>query len=214
MNLLPTDIDLDASADTLRRPEGHTQNFNGRKIWKSVDDLARHGVLLERDRPELLIETGTRWAGFATWAAVKYGIDVITIDISPVRVGIALDPRITQIVANSISPLTVEKVAHLAHGRRTMVVLDADHHSGHVVNEVIAYAPMVSVGCAFVVEDTLADYVGGWVASQIGNQINAVGGPMAGANLLVSDPRFERDLEIENMSAVSHSPAGWWRRVA
>lgn len=212
MTLPETLIDIAASAATFDSKDGFTQHHNGRAMWKTKDDLDRYRMLLNWDAPDLLIETGTRWGGFACWVADTFQIDVITVDISPATRG-TLPDGVTSIRGDSIDPAVIGRVHELARSRRAMVVLDSDHHRPHVAAEIIGYSPLVGAGCALVVEDTIADYAGSEVGRRCGNRIPEVGGPAyAVMDLLMGNPLFERDA-IEYLTPVSHHPAGWWRRV-
>lgn len=209
---LETSIDVAASMATFDDRAGFTQNYNGVGMWKTVDDLARYEHVLAATRPELVIETGTRWGGFAHWLADKHHVDVMTIDVG----GTAHDrvfPRVTSFKGDSVDERIVEAAADAARGRRTMVVLDSDHHAPHVAAEIRAYGPLVSPGCYLVVEDALADLAVGDEARRFGKQIPELGGPMAAIEeTLVGVDGWVRDLEVENLTRVSHHPAGWWVR--
>jgi cephalosporin hydroxylase len=208
---LETDVDVAASMATFDDRADFQQNYNGVSMWKTADDLARYEHVLAATRPELVIETGTRWGGFAHWLADKHGLDVVTIDVG----GTAYDrvfPRVTSLKGSSVDERIVEAAAAAAAGRRTMVVLDSDHHAPHVAEEIRAYGPLVTPGCYLVVEDALADLAGDG-ARRFGNRIPEVGGPLAAIEeTLAGADGWVRDLEVENLTRVSHHPAGWWRR--
>lgn len=213
MPRLETSIDVAASMATFDDRAGFTQNYNGVAMWKTADDLARYEQVLAATRPELVIETGTRWGGFAHWLADRHGVDVVTIDVG----GIAFDHvfrRVTSLKGNSVDERIVATAVAAAAGRRTMVVLDSDHHAPHVAAEIRAYGPLVTPGCYLVVEDALADLAAGDAARRFGKQIPEVGGPMAAIEeALAGADGWVRDLEVEDLTRVSHHPAGWWRRV-
>lgn len=212
--MLPeTSLDMVATAATFDTDAGFCQYFNGRKMWKTADDLERYTRIIEVTKPQLIIETGTRWGGFAEWASVCFGVKVITIDVQPVVSAGPLPPSVTVILGDSVRDEIVERVAHLAHGKRTMVVLDSDHHAPHVRREIRAYGPMVTPGCYLVVEDGFSDLCGLTVARRCGNRIPEDGGPLhAIATELAGAEGWTRDREIEDLTSVSHHPAGWWRR--
>jgi cephalosporin hydroxylase len=69
MRLPETSIDIEASAALFADKDGFTQYHQGRAMWKTKDDLDRYRILLAGDAIDLLIETGTRWGGFAAWVA-------------------------------------------------------------------------------------------------------------------------------------------------
>jgi cephalosporin hydroxylase len=214
VELPPTTLDIAASVATFNTDEGFTQDYRGVPIWKTVDDLKRYYRAILHTQPEVIVETGTKWGGFAAWLADTFRIEVITIDIqrdpdrAPSWPGVTFFDQTT-----SIDPVTVAAVRRLTAGRDTMVTLDSDHHAPHVNREIEAYGPLVTPGCYLVVEDGLADLGGEDVARRIGHDIPRCGGPLWSiARGLVDNPRWRRDVDIENLSPISHHPAGWWIR--
>jgi cephalosporin hydroxylase len=214
MQLISTDIDVEASYATLETEAGHKQWHAGLGVWKSVDDLNRHGTIIAATRPEVVIETGTRWGGYAAWVADTFGIDVITVDIERTAGRPSTWPRVSYVLGDSVKPAATREVRRLRAGRRTMVVLDSDHHAPHVEREIATYGPLVTPGCHLVVEDGLADLLEPDRAQIIGHRIPKLGGPLrAISTTLAGRPGWRRDLAIENLSPISHSPGGWWIRT-
>lgn len=210
-------FDLAASLATLDTTEGHTQSYNGVSIWKSKEDLQRYERIFSdpNTRPDTLIETGTRWGGFALWAADRWGIEVLTIDIQRTRGDATRHPAVMMVVANSADPVTILSASDRVRGRRTMVVLDSDHHAAHVEAEIKGYAPLVSPGQFLVVEDTIADLADVAHAKQIGDRIPQEGGPMRALDAqrgLLVELGFQPAAGIEDLYPITHSPGGWWRR--
>lgn len=194
---------------------GHEQDVAGVRTWKVVDDLARYRLAVRAGRPEVVVETGTKWGGSALWFA-GLGLDVVTVDVDrePSAPARRLSDRVTWLAGDSAHPKTVAAVARLVAGRRTMVSLDSDHHAGHVRAEIEAYAPLVSPGCHLVVEDGIAD-LAGQAGRIIGGRIPELGGPLVAVRETVATwPGWTRDADIERITSVTHHPAGWWRRDA
>ena len=159
------------------------------------------------------MEIGTRWGGTAAWFADTFAVDVITVDVSAAP-NIQGWPNVTTVRGSSIAADVVAQVTGLAAGRRCMVSLDSDHHFPHVAAEIRAYGPLVSSGCYLVVEDALGDLVPPDDARRFGAGLPEVGGPLPAIEQeLAGDPAWVRDLDVEGMDPVSHSPFGWWRRV-
>jgi cephalosporin hydroxylase len=72
---------------------------------------------------------------------------------------------------------------------------------------------MVSSGCYLVVEDGIADLGGEEVGRRCGNQIPQIGGPLVAIQEeLIGAEGWYRDRSIEDLTPVSHHPAGWWVR--
>lgn len=203
-------VDVGASWRTFAHAGGYTQFHRGQAMWKTVDDLDRYRVVVESTRPDVVVETGTKWGGSAWWFADQFKVDVITVDVKPVST--PNHPRVTYLRGDSVE--LAATVAHLVAGRRCMVVLDSDHRAPHVEAEIRAYSPLVSVGCYLVVEDTIGDLVGP-DGVRFGIDVPRIGGPLRAVEAtLVDDPAWERDEEVEQLTQVSHHPAGWWRRVS
>jgi cephalosporin hydroxylase len=212
MPQLETLIDVAASMATFDDRAGFQQDYNGVAMWKTVDDLKRYELIISATRPELVVETGTRWGGFAHWCADHHRVDVLTIDVLGTAFRLEF-PRVTSLRGNSIHGKIIAAATEAARGRRTMVVLDSDHHAPHVVEEIRAYSPLVTPGCYLVVEDGLADFAEGDAARRFGKRIPEVGGPLVAIEeTLFGKSGWVRDLEVENLTRVSHHPAGWWCR--
>jgi cephalosporin hydroxylase len=208
-----TPISITASIDTFGTKAGYTQHHQTVPMWKSAPDLDRYRHIIEATRPEVVVETGTRWGGTAAWLADTFGVQVITVDIADAP-AIRDWPGVTAVIGSSIAPEIVARVTELVEGRRCMVSLDSDHHFGHVLAEIRAYAPLVSSGCYLVVEDALGDLVKPEEARRFGARIPEEGGALPAIEAELFDrPGWVRDLDVEGMSPVSHSPFGWWRRA-
>jgi cephalosporin hydroxylase len=68
-------------------------------------------------------------------------------------------PRITFLLGSSVSPEILEKVKScVGHSDGLiMIVLDSDHHEGHVLAELMSYSPFVTVGSHCLVQDGAMD---------------------------------------------------------
>lgn len=212
--LPPVDIDVEASFATLETEDGHKQWHAGLGVWKSLDDLDRYRMAIEATRPEVVIETGTRWGGFAAWLADTFDVEVITIDIERTEGRPDEWPGVTYLLGDSVTPAVTREVRRLRAGRRTMVTLDSDHHAPHVEREIATYGPLVTPGCHLVVEDGLADLLDDDRARRLGHRIPELGGPLRAVATTVHDRHeWQRATMIENLTPISHSPAGWWLRT-
>jgi cephalosporin hydroxylase len=208
-----TPIDIGKSIGSFGHRHGYTQFHSGLRMWKSAGDLDRYRHIIETTSPEVIVETGTRWGGTAAWFADTFGVDVVTVDITAPSPTAQQWPRVTVVTGDSISPAAVGQVRALAGGRRCMVTLDSDHHFAHVRAEIQAYAPLVTPGCYLVVEDALADLVQPEEARRFGARIPEEGGPLPAIEAeLIGAQGWIRDLDVEGMNPISHSPFGWWRR--
>jgi len=209
-------VRLDLQASTAAFPVlGFEREFAGIRYWKMPDDVRRYKRVIEQSRPEVVIETGTRWGGFALMLR-SWGVHVVTIDVDSSFSEEARsrgDAGISWLFGDSTSGGVVNQAAEIARGKRTMVSLDSEHSAPHVAREISAYGPLVTPGCYLVVEDGVFDLMGEH-GSIGGDRIPQQGGPLrAIASCLAGSPEWVRDTETEWLTPVTHSPAGWWRRA-
>jgi cephalosporin hydroxylase len=208
----------------------HVYSFTwlGRPIIQLPEDLLRIQEVIYSVKPDVLIETGVAHGGSLIFYASLFealgrghviGIDI---EIRPQnRRAIQEHPmarRISLVEGSSTDPGTVAQVRDLlGPDQRVMLVLDSNHSKDHVLAELRAYAPFVSVGSYAVAAD--------------GIMAQVAGGPRTGPDWSWNNPReaaeaFVRenpDFAIEepaflfNEGAVRHPvtyfPNGYLRRV-
>jgi cephalosporin hydroxylase len=170
--------------------------------------------LISRLKPDFIVETGT-WHGGSSliWAMIQDQVNpagrVITIDIQKLVDEAAMPPiwhkKVDFLLGSSTDPQVVAEVTRRVGKGRTMVLFDSDHRKPHVLAEMQAYGPLVSVGSYMVVQDT--DINGHPVLPGWGP------GPMEAVDeFLKKDDRFEVDLTQERMMFTMH-PHGYLKRV-
>lgn len=130
----------------------------GVRALKCPLDLWIYQEILVRNRPDLIVETGTEHGGSALYlASVCDLIDngrIVTIDLKH-REGRPDNPRITYMHGNSIKQEVVASVRNMIQpGESVMVILDSAHERDHVLEELRSYGPLVTPGQYLIVEDT------------------------------------------------------------
>jgi len=118
--------------------------------------------ILYEQKPDLMVEAGTKYAGSALiWAMLLKEVNpnarVITIDIED-KIGRARNlalfrERIDFLLGSSTDPKIVEEVRRRAAGKKVVVLLDSNHSRNHVLAEMRAYSPMVNIGSYMIVQD-------------------------------------------------------------
>lgn len=181
----------------------------GASVLKCPMDLWAYQELLFRLKPDLVVECGTYRGGSTLFLAsvcdmLGHG-KVLSIDIEA-RSGLPVHPRIAYLHGSSISEEILQQVRKEAGSAgKVLVVLDSDHHKEHVLDELRAYSPLVSMGSYIVVEDTNVN--GHPVETQHGpGPMEAVREFLAGRSDFVIDPEPEQHL-------LSFNPQGYLRRV-
>ena len=184
----------------------------GHDVVKTPNDLWVVQEILYETRPELIIETGVFKGGSALYYA--HILDLIGIECDILSVDIMYDEtfpypeheRIEFVLGmSSIDPAVLRIAREKAKGKRTMVILDSDHSCDHVLQELRAYAPLVSKGCYLVVEDTNVN----------GYPVMPLYGPGPMEAVKAWQPKnhgFEVDKTREKFMLTFH-PGGWLKRV-
>jgi len=131
----------------------------GHNMIKWPADLFIYAELLHRNRPDVLIETGTYYGGSAMFFAhcmdlIGKGC-VVSIDINPGSRR-PEHPRIIYLEGDSVAlaDLVREEIAQIGESLQVMASLDSDHRKDHVARELDVYKDIVTSGQYMVVEDT------------------------------------------------------------
>lgn len=142
----------------------YTFSWMGRPVIQLPDDMIRMQEVIYQTRPDLIIETGIAHGGSLIFYASLFeamgnghvlGVDI---DIRPHnRAAIEAHPmfrRIDMFEGSSTDKDMVDRVHHFASDyERVMVILDSNHSYAHVLNELEAYADLVTPGQHIVATD-------------------------------------------------------------
>ena len=226
------------AANRLKYP--YHFEFLGRPIIQYPQDMVAMQELIWRVKPDLIIETGIAHGGSLILSAsmlslVDYcdAIDqgtmldpkapcrrVLGLDIdirAHNRAAIEAHPmanRIDMIEGSSIDSSVIAKVRDIACGyHRVLVCLDSNHTHEHVLAELEAYAPLVTMGSYCVVFDTLIEDM---PADTFPDRPWGPGDSPKTAVLeyLKMHPEFEIDSQIDHKLLISSAPDGYLRRVS
>jgi len=220
----------------------YSYNFTwmSRPIIQYPQDIVAMQELVWRVRPDLIIETGIAHGGSLILSASMLALldiaDAVEkgTAVDPVRsqrkvLGIDIDirahnraaieahpmaSRIQMIQGSSVAREVVEEVQRIASGYGcVMVCLDSNHTHDHVLAELEAYAPLVSVGSYCVVFDTIVEDLPAdtypdrpWGPGD--NPKTAVW------QYLKSHPEFEISEGVQNKLLITVAPDGYLRRVS
>ncbi len=196
----------------------------GLPIIQLPTDVVALQEVIWNTAPDLIIETGVARGGSLILSASLLQLlgrgNVLGIDIDireHNRKAIECHPlaaRISLVEGSSIDPSVVDVAAeHAARAERVMVVLDSNHTHEHVLAELRAYAPLVTIGQYLVVSDTVVEHLPRqdhrprpWGPGD--NPMTAL------LQFLDENPAFAPDDAIHEKLLVSSSPGGYLRRTA
>ncbi len=210
---------------------GYSYNFSwlGRPIIQYPQDMVAMQEIIWKVKPELVVETGIAHGGSLVFHAAMLELNAacggpadatvvgIDIDIRPHnRAAIEAHPlfrRMFLIEGSSIAPAVVDAVRRRASGKqRVLVCLDSNHSHEHVLAELEAYAPLVSVGSYCVVFDTIVEDLPKSMFPQRpwgpGNSPRT-----AVRHYLDTHQEFEVDQRMDHKLLVSVAPGGYLRRI-
>jgi cephalosporin hydroxylase len=214
---------------------GWTQKYSygftwlGRPVVQLPEDLVRVQEVIWQVQPDVIVETGVAHGGslvfYAGLCEAMGRGRVIGIDVeirAHNRAAIEshhLTRLITLVEGSSTSPAVLERVrAAIRPGERVLVLLDSNHSKGHVLAELHAYAPLVSVGSYLVATDGVMADVAGLPGA---NPQWAADNPREAAREFARlDPRFRLEdppapfNEGAVTDRVTYWPSAYLRRVA
>ena len=219
----------------------YSYNFSwmGRPIIQFPQDMVAMQEIIYNVKPDLIIETGIAHGGSlilraSMLAMLDYSDAVergdclipkgskrrvvgVDIDIRPHnRAAIEAHPMshlITMIQGSAIAPDVVSQIRKLAKGYgRILVILDSNHTHEHVMAELKAYAPLVSVNSYCVVFDTIIEDV---AAKYFDNRPWGPGDNPKTAvwEYLKTHPEFKIDKSIQHKLLITVAPDGYLKRI-
>lgn len=212
-------------AMALQRKYMNNFSWLGRPMIQLPMDAMAMQELIWTVRPDLVIETGVAHGGSLVLSASMLellgrgkviGVDI---DIRPHnRAAIEAHPlshRIELIQGSSIDPAVVAQISARAHSaQKIMVFLDSNHTHEHVLAELKAYSPLVSLNSYLVVFDTFVedlpdDFI--WVDRPWGKGNNP---RTAVWEWMKNRSDFTIDKSVEDRLLVTSAPDGFLRRVS
>lgn len=136
-----------------------TTKWQGISTFKCPLDLWIYQDIVHSLRPGLIVETGSAYGGSAAYLGALCDLvdkgRIVSVDIAPKTEDLPVHPRVTFLRGSSTDPAIVEQVRGMVTpGEPVLVILDSDHSEGHVRNELLAYADLVTPGSYVIVEDT------------------------------------------------------------
>jgi len=208
----------------------YSYNFSwmGRPVIQYPQDMIAMQEIIWDIKPDLIIETGIAHGGSLIYYASLLEMlsfsgfgdgKVLGIDIDireHNRKEIESHPmykNIDMIQGSSISQEVIEQVKKKAEGKeRVLVILDSNHTHQHALEELIAYAPLVSKGSYCVVFDSLIEDM------PADSYPDRPWGPGDNPKTAVweyikTHPEFEIDKSIQNKLLITVAPDGYLKRV-
>ncbi|MBK7765434.1 MAG: cephalosporin hydroxylase family protein [Sulfuritalea sp.] len=226
---------------SIRSKYSYNFAWMGRPIIQYPQDIVAMQELIWSVKPDLIIETGIAHGGSLILSAsmlalldmtgaIEAGESTLNLRGSRRKViGIDIDIRahnraaieahplsswIEMIQGSSVAPETIDRVKAAATGYpRVMVCLDSNHTHDHVLAELVAYAPLTSVGSYCVVFDTVVEDM---PAEMFPDRPWGPGNNPKTAvwEYLKSHPEFVIDKGLDAKLQISVAPQGFLKRVS
>ncbi len=155
-----------------------------------------------RNKPDFIIDSGTRFGGSALFFADMLEVvgkgRVVSIDIR--KRDYPKHPRIHYLTGDSTSTEILDQIKGVVGGGSVMVTLDSDHSKEHVSKELLSYAPLVTKGQWLVVEDCYG----------ISGELDGPG--EARDSFLKNNNDFIKE-DVDRQFIVAYSRGGWLRKI-
>jgi len=190
----------------------HTWN-NGNTKWMGVEclqnplDMWIMQEIIHETQPDIIIETGTWRGGSALfYATITTDTRIITVDTQEWIKPEITHPRISFFKGMSTHPLIVEAIGKEAFGK-VMVILDSNHSTANVLEELKLYHKFVTPGMYLVVGDS---NICGHPIPQMNTEDD--GGPM---KAIIEFMKENHDFQIIRSCEkyyMTFSPNGWLKK--
>lgn len=222
-------IAIDFLKDSSKYKYTYHFEWMGRPIIQAPQDIVAMQEIIWQVKPDLILETGIAHGGSLIFYASMLALLEVTGQIERGRVvGIDIDIRahnrqaieahplaskITMLEGSSIDPVIVAQAQAFAASPKTVLVsLDSMHTHAHVLAELQAYAPLVSVGSYCVVFDTvIEDMPAGFFPDRPWDKGN---NPKTAVwEFLRTNSQFEIDKAIEHKLLITVAPDGYLKRA-
>jgi cephalosporin hydroxylase len=198
------------SPDTWQR-----NTYLGFGVKQAPSDLWIYQELIFALKPAFILQTGVSEGGSIVYFA--HLLDAIGAPPSALVIGVDLvltpaakqikHPRVRLVEGSSVTNETLDQVRALLPAATGFVSLDSDHSRAHVLAELDAYAPFVSVGSYLVAEDTNVN----------GHPVSPNFGPgpyEAVQEFLSRNKSFMNDDKVWQRHLFSQHQRGWLKRIA
>lgn len=216
---------IDWTQKSMDREYVYNFEWMGRPIIQFPQDIMAMQEIIWKIKPDLIIETGIAHGGSIIFSASMLELiggegKVVGIDIDireHNRKEIEDHPmykRIELIEGSSVATDVVAQVNQLASGKETvLVILDSMHTHEHVLEELEAYAPLVSKESYLIVLDTfIEDLPKGYFDNRpwdVGDNPKT-----AVHEFLSKNADFQIDQSMQSKLMITVAPDGFLKRIA
>ena len=242
------------SIDFIAKSSEYKYSYNfdwlSRPIIQYPQDIIAYQEIILEVKPDLIIEMGIAHGGSLILSAsllalldlCEYGQTNLSPNIQYPRRVVAVDidirthnrkaledhplyPRLTLIEGSSIDENVIEKVTKEAQDHQNILVcLDSNHTHDHVLSELEAYAPLISVGSYCIVFDTVIEDMPEDMLQDRpwGSRNSPKSAVMEYLHLLKTERRYandgqflklENDKKIQDKLLITVAPDGYLKRI-
>lgn len=130
----------------------------GHRTLKNPMDAWIYQEIIYEVKPDIIVEIGNKYGGSTLFLAsilelLGHG-EVLAIDVNHERFT-AFHPRIKLITGDCSDEGIIAEVKDRCVGKRVLIIHDAEHTRDAVFRDLRIYAPLVSPGSYFIVEDSI-----------------------------------------------------------
>jgi len=135
--------------------KGNRPKWRETEVDKFPQDLLLYAQVIFKRKPDFIIETGTAYGGsalfFGDMLLLSGGRRVFSVDVKARNA--PSHPFVTYLEGSSVDDEILKHLRNETKDGSVMAVFDSDHSKKHVLNELNAYADIVTTGQYMVVED-------------------------------------------------------------
>lgn len=196
---------------------GPTISYHGVPIHKHPGDLFNYQQIIFEQKPDYIIECGAYQGGATLYFAHQLDLvnkgKIISVDICEREESwypqVQEHERTILIKGSSVDEAVVQQVKDIVGAaRNNLVILDSLHTKAHVLQEMLKYADLLSIGNYMLVEDSNLN--GHPLPPDWHTHTANEGGPFeAIVEFFKINDQFRLDQELEKRFLFSYAPSGY-----
>lgn len=197
-------------------------SWNGEPLLQTPEDLLVIEEIVNKTKPEVIIELGVAWGGsllfYDTLAKIYpikkiIGVDIfIPADLEK-RIALKKSSKVNLIRGDTCSSETIQSIKKISKQYKSFLIhLDSDHTEEHVLKELNLYSKFINKKNYIIVGDTIVSYIP--KQKHRPRNWNKNNSPKTALDIfLKKNKNFKIDKGISNKQLLTNNPGGYIYKI-
>jgi cephalosporin hydroxylase len=200
----------------------YLHSWNGEPLLQTPEDLLTIEDIVNKTKPEVIIELGVAWGGsllyYDTLAKIYpikkiIGVDIFIPKDLEKRINLKKTSKVHLIRGDTCSQETIKEIKKISKRLKSFLIhLDSDHTEKHVLNELNLYSPFLRKGNYLIVGDTIVSYIP--KQKHRPRNWNKNNSPKTALDIfLKKNKNFKINKDISNKQLLTNNPGGYIYKI-